>query len=189
MELASILRNHLGAWALSIRLSMEKNTKLRMPCRISCPKQTLIGKNCYIGKESWFSIEGRGTIEIGDNCAIGRYFICASTGSVKIGNRVMVSERVFITDCDHDYMKVGASPLDLPSTTGGKTEIGDETWLGVGCCILKNVNIGKHCVIGANSVVTSDVPDFCVAAGNPAKIIRQYDPARKEWAKKKKDSC
>lgn len=52
--------------------------------------------------------------------------------------------------------------------------IGDETWIGTGVVIASTVTIGKHCVIGANSVVTKDIPDYCVVAGNPCKIIKRY---------------
>ena len=54
-------------------------------------------------------------------------------------------------------------------------EIGDGSWLGTHVVIAGNVKIGKHCVIGANSVVTKDIPDYCVAAGIPAKIIKKYN--------------
>ena len=64
--------------------------------------------------------------------------------------------------------------------TGGVC-IGDDTWLGTNTVIAGTVRIGRHCVIGANSVVTEDIPDFCVAAGNPCKVIKKYNSCTKSW--------
>jgi acetyltransferase-like isoleucine patch superfamily enzyme len=61
--------------------------------------------------------------------------------------------------------------------------IGSGTWLGTNAVVVGNVRIGRNCVIGANSVVTKDIPDYCIAAGIPAKIIRQYNLATNEWEK------
>ncbi|WP_289818532.1 DapH/DapD/GlmU-related protein, partial [uncultured Duncaniella sp.] len=60
--------------------------------------------------------------------------------------------------------------------------IGEGSWLGVGVSVL-GANIGRHCVIGANAVVTKDIPDYCVAAGIPARIIKRYDFDSREWRK------
>ena len=61
--------------------------------------------------------------------------------------------------------------------------IGDGSWLGTHVVIAGNITIGKHCVIGANSVVKHDIPDYCVAAGIPARIIKRYDFGTKSWRK------
>jgi len=61
--------------------------------------------------------------------------------------------------------------------------IGEGSWIGTKVSIIGSVRIGKHCVIGANSVVTKDIPDFSVAVGAPAKVIKRYDFERKEWIK------
>lgn len=61
--------------------------------------------------------------------------------------------------------------------------IDDGTWLGTNVVIVGNVHVGKHCVIGANSVVTKDIPDYSVAAGIPAKVIKRYDFEKEEWVR------
>lgn len=61
--------------------------------------------------------------------------------------------------------------------------IGEGSWLGTNVVVVGNVHIGKHCVIGANSVVTKDIPDYTVAAGIPCKVIKRYDFERKEWVR------
>ncbi len=66
---------------------------------------------------------------------------------------------------------------------GRKVYIGDGSYIGINAVIIGNVKIGRHCVIGENSVVTKDVPDYTVVAGNPAKIIRQYNNETGEWGR------
>ncbi|WP_353887651.1 acyltransferase [uncultured Phocaeicola sp.] len=89
---------------------------------------------------------------------------------------------MYITDCDHEYRNV-----DIPITDQGivqkgqKVSIGDGSYVGINAVIVGNVKIGKHCVIGANSVVTKDVPDYCVAVGSPAKIIKRYNLETQLW--------
>ena len=61
--------------------------------------------------------------------------------------------------------------------------IGDGTWIGTNVVRVGNIQIGKHCVIGANSVVTKDIPDYSVAAGIPAKVIKRYDFEEEEWVR------
>lgn len=61
--------------------------------------------------------------------------------------------------------------------------VGDDTWIGTNVVIAGNIHVGKHCVIGANSVVTKDIPDYSVAAGIPAKVIKRYDFDKGEWIK------
>ena len=60
--------------------------------------------------------------------------------------------------------------------------IGEGSWIGENVCII-GASVGKHCVIGANAVVTKDIPDYCVAVGTPAKIIKKYDTKIKKWIK------
>ena len=78
----------------------------------------------------------------------------------------------------------GSNASDLPDCRAGKDDrvlIDDGTWLGTNVVVVGNVHIGKQCVIGANSVVTKDIPDYCVAAGSPAKVLKRYNFESKEW--------
>ena len=61
--------------------------------------------------------------------------------------------------------------------------IGDGCWIGEKVCILPGVSIGKKCVIGAASVVVKSIPDYCIAAGNPAKVIKRYNFVSHQWEK------
>ena len=63
-----------------------------------------------------------------------------------------------------------------PINFAGRVEIGEGSWIGIGVAILPGVKVGKNAVIGANLVITHDVPDYCIAAGNPARIISRIKP-------------
>jgi acetyltransferase-like isoleucine patch superfamily enzyme len=88
---------------------------------------------------------------------------------------------VYITDQNHGYEDI-TRPISQQTQPERAVVIGDGSWLGYGAVVLPGVTIGKHCVIGANSVVTSDIPDFSVAVGVPARVIRRYD-ATAGWIK------
>jgi acetyltransferase-like isoleucine patch superfamily enzyme len=87
---------------------------------------------------------------------------------------------VYITDQNHGYEDI-TIPISKQSQPERAVSIGDGSWLGHGSVVLPGVTIGQHVVIGANSVVTKDIPDFSVAVGVPAKVIRRFDESRQEW--------
>lgn len=116
--------------------------------------------------------------EIHQNCHI----TCA--GEIRIGNNVRIVSNVTITDIVHPHYDVN-KPTYLQSLKVSKVSIGDETYIYNNAVILPNVAIGRHCIIGANSVVNTDVPDYSVVAGNPAKIISQYNAETKQWMRVK----
>lgn len=90
-----------------------------------------------------------------------------------MGKKVLLSPNVYITDYDHEYRNLEVPVIDQGIVQKGQAvSIGDGSYIGINTVIVGNVKIGKHCVIGANSVVTKDVPDFCVAVGTPARVIK-----------------
>lgn len=99
---------------------------------------------------------------------------------------MLLSPNVYITDCDHEYVHVGIPIMDQGIVDKNlHVEIKDHAYIGINSVIVGNVTIGKGSVIGANSVVTKDIPDYCVAAGTPAKIIKKYNPLSDSWEKYK----
>lgn len=127
-----------------------------------------------------------GGIIVGSRSDIGeRNRIC---GNVVIGEAVLFGPDSYISSVDHRFENVEASVMDQgtysPSRDGhDDLRIGDGSWIGCHCAIVGCVHIGKHCVVGANSVVTRDVPDYCVVAGAPAKVIKKFDFNRNEWVR------
>jgi acetyltransferase-like isoleucine patch superfamily enzyme len=110
-------------------------------------------------------------LSIGDRCLIGKGSGIVGHLQITIGHDVWTGHHVNITDQNHGY-----EDLDLPISQQVMPErpvsIGDGSWLGHGSIVLPGVTIGKHVVIGANSVVTCDIADNCVAAGVPARVIK-----------------
>jgi acetyltransferase-like isoleucine patch superfamily enzyme len=84
---------------------------------------------------------------------------------------------------NHNYEDI-ALPISDQGVTTSPITIEDETWLGANCVVLPGVTIGKHCVIAAGSIVTKDIPPYSVAAGNPARVLKQYNPETKFWERK-----
>jgi acetyltransferase-like isoleucine patch superfamily enzyme len=125
-------------------------------------------------------------LHIGKNVQINDYVHIAAGESVVIGNNVLIASKVFISDLNHGNYKgeIQDSPLSTPNNRKLSTNpivIKDNVWLGEGVCIMPGVTIGFGCVIGASSVVTKDIPDYCIAVGSPARVVKVYDFEREEW--------
>jgi fatty-acyl-CoA synthase len=115
---------------------------------------------------------GRAHLRIGDGTAIGNHFFLTCRDRVEIGQHVVISDRVFITDSSHIYDHPEL-PIGLQGNTpGSPVIIGDHSWIGVGASIFEGVTIGRHAIVGAGAVVTSDVPDYSLVIGNPARLVK-----------------
>jgi acetyltransferase-like isoleucine patch superfamily enzyme len=124
------------------------------------------------------------SLTIGTNTNIEQDVHIVCHNRVTIGKDVSITGRCAIVDVTHPYQDISAGKIgDLIANDDSFVEIGDGAFLGYGAVILPNVRIGKRAVIGANSVVTHDVPDFSVAAGGPAKVIRVYSEKLQQWVK------
>ena len=112
-------------------------------------------------------------VRIGDRCLIGKGSGIVGHLAIDIGNDVWTGHHVYITDQNHGFEDV-AVPISRQSMPERPVTIGDGSWLGFGTVVLPGAEIGRHVVVGANSVVTGALPDFCVAVGAPARVIRRY---------------
>jgi acetyltransferase-like isoleucine patch superfamily enzyme len=95
---------------------------------------------------------------------------------------VAITEYVGIFDIWHSFENIQVPVVDQPLKTS-PVKIGDHSLIGMGAVIQPGVTIGKHCVIGANSVVIHNIPDYSVAVGAPARVIKQFDPVTSQWIK------
>lgn len=114
-------------------------------------------------------------LSIGKDCHFGAYNHISCTNQITIGNGVLTGKWVTITDNSHgntDFLNLELTPLSRPLFSKGPIVIKDNVWIGDKATILPNITIGDGAIIAANSVVTHDVPSYCVVAGNPAKIVR-----------------
>lgn len=112
-------------------------------------------------------------VEIGDRCLIGRDSGIVGHLGIHIGNDVWTGHRVYITDQNHGYEDL-SRPISTQTQPERPVSIGDGSWIGTGSVVLPGATIGKHCTIGANSVVTGNIPDYSVAVGAPARVIKRY---------------
>jgi acetyltransferase-like isoleucine patch superfamily enzyme len=133
--------------------------------RFELGRGSIIENQCIINN-------GAGDIILGDDVLIG--IGCIVTGPVTIGNHSGLGQHVFVSGFNHGFKEINVlcreQPLDKRMVT-----IGEDTHIGANCTIVAGSHIGNKCQIGAGSVVTKDIPDYSVAVGNPARVIKQYD--------------
>lgn len=142
-----------------------------------------IGRDTMIGPQVTLSagmVPGQACItdpvvSIGDRCLIGKGSGIVGHLQVVIGDDVWTGHHVYITDQNHGYRDVDL-PISQQSMPERSVSIGAGSWLGHGCIVLPGSQIGQHVVIGANSVVTGCIPDFSVAVGSPARVVRRHVP-------------
>lgn len=138
-----------------------------------------IGNNCvlssYVVLKSYTK-----ELNIGDNVFLGERVQIQSFGRVKISNNVMIAGNTFITSSNHDFSKPNSDDY-LKGEVPEDVYIGNSTWIGANCTITAGVRIGEFSVIGAGSVVTSDIPAYSVAVGVPARVIKTFDKSVQEW--------
>jgi len=94
-----------------------------------------------------------------------------------IGSRTLLGELTSVRDSDREFARSG-TPISAQGYRSEPVRVGDDVWIGRGVAVLKGVTIGSHSVIGANSVVTGSIPDWSVAVGAPARVIKHRE--RKE---------
>jgi len=142
------------------------------PDRIFIGDQVGIGHGARLDALQEFAGQAyEGSIHIGDRTSIQPYFHVAAAAKMCIGHDILIASRVYISDHDHQFgdasKHVGYQPL-----TVAPVRIEDFVWIGENVVILKGVVVGHHAIIGANSVVTHDIPPFAIVAGAPAKVIK-----------------
>ena len=146
-------------------------------------KYISIGDDCHIATGcQLFATASRGEeryspeIIIGDNCNIGSGSHITAMNGIYLGRNVLTGKGILITDNAHgatDRKVLEMAPIQRPLESKGKVIIEDDVWIGDKASIMPGVRIGKGSIVAANSVVTRDVPPYCVVGGIPAKVIKQ----------------
>ncbi len=139
----------------------------------------ILGKGAVIEDFSVLN-NGMGDVIIGDKSFIGLSNVII--GPVEIGRNVIIAQNVVLSGLNHGYEDIEIPIKDQPCT-GKKIAVADDSWIGANAVITAGVTIGKHAVVAAGSVVTKSVPDYCIAAGNPARVIKHYNFKTKKWEK------
>ena len=168
---------------LKFRLS-SRGSVIQFPFRVTCIDNLHIGPNVFIGKNARFELGKKCHLYIGEGTHIGRFCHLGGQGySIRIGKNVLMSERVYISTSRHKYEDVMQPIIKQGAVSKGTVRIEDDSWIGIGACILPNVIIGKESAVGANAVVVNDIPPYSVAVGNPAEVVKKYDFEQKQWVR------
>lgn len=184
------IRNNLHARLFALVFARRfrrygRHTRLVLPLGIEGIGNISLGDDVYVGYRTTLAavpLTGSPTcaLEIGAGTSLGSFNHVYATRRVVVGANVLTANGVYISDNLHGYEDVTRPIKQQGVRQVADTLIGDGTWLGHNACVF-GARIGRNCVVGANSVVTRDVPDYCVVAGAPARIIRRYDEATGTW--------
>ncbi|OAN45769.1 transferase [Chloroflexus islandicus] len=142
----------------------------------ACPGGITIGAESMVMKNAILHVYNfrnlpHSHITIGRRSLIGESCILRGQGGITIGDDVYLGTLVQILAVNHVFSDT-TRPISAQGITAQGISIGDGSWIGSGAIILDGVRIGKNVVIGAGAVVTKDIPDYCIAVGNPARVVR-----------------
>jgi len=131
-----------------------------------------VGSNCTIQNYAFFQLSmPNPKVYIGNNSVIGRHSMITAKNLIRIGNNVLMG--AYVQVIDHNHGMAAGMLIQTQSAEIGEVVIGNDVWIGAGAKILANVHIGDGAIIGSNAVVTTDIPTNSIAAGVPARVIRQ----------------
>lgn len=183
---------HLKLYLFSENIG--KNFYIGKRLRINKCKYLKVGNNCRIGNDcrisffnSFYGQEYNPKLEIGNNAYLGDYltFLCAD--EVSIGDNVLMASYITITSENHGIDPEDERGYAKQPLVGKKVYIKDGAWIGEHVIILPGVEIGNKAIVAAGSVVTKNVSDYTIVAGNPARVIKRYNFESKCWEREKID--
>jgi acetyltransferase-like isoleucine patch superfamily enzyme len=134
-----------------------------------------IGPQALLEPGVWITGPASARVRIGGGTFLNQRVMIAAVDLVEIGEHCMFANGCFVTDGNHRFDDPDRPVPWQGFTTKGPTRVGDNVWCGANVVITSGVTIGERCVIGANSVVTEDIPPFSIAAGAPARVLRHIE--------------
>lgn len=178
----------LGISVILTRLFYPKAKLITYPVSMRGKKSLIYGKGLSVGRGCRFDLINieKTTLFLGRNCELGDYCHIVATNEVRIGDNFLGASKLFISDTSHgNYTGMDCSVPDEPPTQRKLFSIpviiGDNVWAGDNVVILPGVTVGNGAVIGANSVVTKDIPPNTIAAGVPACPIKKFNTDTNTW--------
>lgn len=132
----------------------------------------IVGNNVSIGRFSSLNTSDKGEIIIGDRTSLNDFTVVSAEKRIEIGKDVVAGQFLVVVDSDHKFTGKSRGIM-YQGLISKPVVIEDNAWIGAHVCILKGVKVGKGNVIGANSVVTKDVPPYSIVVGSPAKVIKK----------------
>lgn len=156
------------------------------PLRLKGTKNIYIGRHVIIRNYAWLAavpLTGCAPrLEIQDGVSIGDFAHIVATSRIIIEKDALLANHIYISDNLHSFYDINTPISKQPVAQCNDVSIGEGSWIGENVCII-GASVGKHSVIGANSVVTHEIPDFCVAVGAPARVIKKYDFEKNVWVR------
>ena len=192
--LGSFLRKLFSLWVSSTypfasvgrRLSIDRNCELHR----AAARFIELGNAVCIHNSVWINVplppsrNGEPAIIIGDRCNIARRSIISAKNCIHFEPDVMFGPGAIVVDHSHAYEDVTRPISQQGITEGGRVRIGQGSWIGHNAaivCASGDLTLGRNCVVAANSLVTKSVPPFSVVSGNPARVVKQFDPVKQMW--------
>lgn len=182
----------LGFNIIRTKILFKKARLIRFPFDVRGKKFISISKGFTTGvgcRLEAYPVNSNKVLFIGENVQINDYVHITAMENVTIGNNVLMASKIYISDCSHgsysgdnNDSNPKASPSERPLFSS-PILIKDNVWLGESVSVLPGVTIGEGTIVGANSVVTKDLPDFVIAVGIPAKPIKKFNFQSQKWEK------
>ena len=151
--------------------------------KISLGKKVILFPNCRIELITEYANEFfNPKFKVDDYSQIHQNCHITCAEEISIGKNVVIVSNVTITDIIHPYEDINI-PINKAKIKTSPVSIGDQTYIYNNCVILPGTKIGKHCIIGANSIVSGIIPDYSVVVGSPARVIKSYNSKTQKWEK------
>jgi acetyltransferase-like isoleucine patch superfamily enzyme len=175
------LRNKMFSTAIRGAFgSFGDRSVIELPVRLVGEKRISIGSRVFIGSGAWLQVIGPDdespALIVGDGTSMAGGCVVSAVQRVTIGRGVLIARNVYIADHGHAFEGIERPVLEQGVTGVAAVEIGDGAWLGENVVVCPGVRIGRGAVIGANAVVLRDVPEYSVAVGAPARVVRTFGP-------------
>lgn len=181
----SALRDIMNMFHRRHKASVGDRSYIDRTAQFTGSKRIRIGKHCAVGADTWLNVNDWHSpgyaIEIGDFCFIARRNFFTAGAHIRIGDYCLTGPDCHFLGAGHALDDPMIPYAIAQVVTDSKIDVGVNCWLGAKVTVLKGVKIGHGSIIGAASLVTRDVPPFCMVMGAPAKIVKRYRFAEKRW--------
>jgi acetyltransferase-like isoleucine patch superfamily enzyme len=169
--------------------SAGRNIVIKPGTELTGAHRMAFGDDVFIGRDSQIMLGAERAapgpqIVFGRGTSINRRALIVAVNEIVFGEYVLTAPGIYVADSSHEYRNVGV-PVTMQGLepSSGRVHVGDHAWIGIHVAIVGNLSIGRGAVIGANAVVTRSIPDYCIAAGQPARVVRAYDDRPQAWVK------
>jgi lipopolysaccharide O-acetyltransferase len=180
-----------GVYLIYTKLFFRKSRIVRYPIDIRGRGNIDFGRGLTTGKYNRieaFTTKKKKILKFGKGVQMNDFNHITAIKSVTIGDNVLMASKIYISDSSHG--NYSGTDSDAPESivnerqlSARPVKIGDNVWLGESVAILPGITIGKNSIIGAGSVVTKDVPENCIAVGNPASVVKKWNEKEQKWQK------